>query len=404
MRLLILTNLYPPHFLGGYELLCRDVSERLAALGHTVQVLTSDHGGAAPAGPLPVERSLELTRPIGADPRTSLVRRMSVTKHNGRVAAEAIDSFRPDAVFAWNQNRISLGPLYAAQAKGVPVVLTLNDEHMRQFAPASADSPKRALKRGIERWVDPRLTFTGLDLRHATCISHALAARLAGHGFPADQLRVIHQGVPLDLFSPLPKRREANPRPVLLYAGQLHEDKGVCHAIEAVAWLAKCEEIVSLEVVGSGAESDLEFLKTRAQQLGVSDLVHFHGRVPRADMPAIYRSADALIFPSVWEEPFGLTHLEAMGCGVPVISTPVGGCAEFLLHEENALVVQPGSGIEIAAATRRLLGDATLRQHLVQGGLETVESNLNLSRYVSRLEGLLEEAVQAGPIAEQAVA
>jgi glycogen(starch) synthase len=403
MRLLFISNLYPPHALGGYEMLCRDVAEALAARGHEVRVLTSDAiiDGALDAdaladtdatGPVRVERTLRLYPRWGGPVRTRLTGRIAHTAHNARIAEAAFAAWRPDVVFAWCQNRLSLGPVYAAQDLGLPVAYSFNDEHFRQFAPTPRAGVKSRLRRVAEAAL-PALTHRRLDLRRATAISAALRDKLAGHGLPERDIRLIHQGIPLDRF-PL---REAPARigePArVLYAGQLHPDKGVDIAIRAVGRLRQAGRAVRLSIVGAGDhEPALRDLALVVAPGGVD----FHGRVPRAQMPAVYRAHDLFIFPSVWAEPFGLTHLEAMASGLPVVSTTVGGCAEFLRDGDNALTVRAGDADDTADALGRLLDSASLRATLVRGGRATVEDRLNTTRYVDDLESLLREAASAG--------
>jgi len=82
-------------------------------------------------------------------------------------------------------------------------------------------------------------------------------------------------------------------------------------------------------------------------------------------------AADAVIFPSEWDEPFGLVPIEAMACGTPVIATGVGGSGEFLVDGANCLRFKAGDPASLAEAVRRLAGDPALRSDLVSGGLRT---------------------------------
>ena len=95
--------------------------------------------------------------------------------------------------------------------------------------------------------------------------------------------------------------------------------------------------------------------------------------VPRSQLAMRYRDADALVFPSEWEEPFGLVPVEAMACGTPVIASGTGGSAEFLVDGANCLLAAPGDAVSWAGAIARLAGDAALRARLVRGGLATAD-------------------------------
>jgi glycosyltransferase involved in cell wall biosynthesis len=93
--------------------------------------------------------------------------------------------------------------------------------------------------------------------------------------------------------------------------------------------------------------------------------VYFTGMVPEADLPSLYRGAQALIFASLYEG-FGLPLLEALACGVPTVTSTAGALPEVAANA--ALLVDPTSVEQIAAAMQRIINDTTLRQHLRQDG------------------------------------
>jgi glycosyltransferase involved in cell wall biosynthesis len=98
----------------------------------------------------------------------------------------------------------------------------------------------------------------------------------------------------------------------------------------------------------------------------VNSRVHFVGVVPDAKLPSLYRSAEALVFPSLYEG-FGLPVLEAMACGTPVVTSNLSALPE--VAGDAALLVDPTSVEEIADAIRRVLYDTALRQQLRERGL-----------------------------------
>jgi glycosyltransferase involved in cell wall biosynthesis len=112
-------------------------------------------------------------------------------------------------------------------------------------------------------------------------------------------------------------------------------------------------------------------LRARAVRLGVADRLELRDAVDRDALPALFREHDALVFPVRWSEPFGLVPLEAMSFGRPVVSTAVGGQAEYLRDRENTLVVPVDDPAAVARAVARLAGDPGLRARLRSGGLET---------------------------------
>jgi glycosyltransferase involved in cell wall biosynthesis len=128
--------------------------------------------------------------------------------------------------------------------------------------------------------------------------------------------------------------------------------------------------------------------------LGVADRVEF-ARVARDQLAATYAEADALLFPVLWEEPWGLVPLEAMSTGTPVVATGTGGSGEYLRDGENCLIFQPRDDPRaLAAAIERLAADEGLRKRLRAGGQATV-ARFPESRFNDVVIGAIEAAASA---------
>jgi glycosyltransferase involved in cell wall biosynthesis len=112
-------------------------------------------------------------------------------------------------------------------------------------------------------------------------------------------------------------------------------------------------------------------------------------------LAALYRDADAVLFPVRWQEPFGLVPLEAMACGTPVVATGTGGSAEYLVDEGNALMVAPDDPAALARAVRRMASDPALRARLRRHGLVTSAGH-DRRRSSAELERLLVELAAVG--------
>ena len=178
----------------------------------------------------------------------------------------------------------------------------------------------------------------------------------------------------------------------LLYAGPLHGDRGVHTLLEAAELVAgrRGTGALTVTVAGDGPEAYVERLLQLAGRSRVPTA--FLGPGPRQELAALYRGHDALVCPSTREEPFGITHLEAMASGTPVISTTLGGPGEFLEHCSNALVFDAGDAGDLASRIEALLDRPELRARLGRAGRETVERRFSLERYVGDLERFIEEA------------
>ena len=185
---------------------------------------------------------------------------------------------------------------------------------------------------------------------------------------------VVLSGIEADDFPSGPSDPvERTWRGRLLYVGRLDERKGVLTAVEA---LARLDDRHTLELVGRGDAAAA--VVARAEALGVADRVTIGSR-PRSELASCYRSADVLLFTSEWDEPFGLTPIEAMACDTPVVGTGTGGSADFLVDGRTCLRYPAGDAEALAECIRRLAGDPALRRCLVAGG-RTVATELTTDR------------------------
>ncbi len=411
MRILIVSNLFPPEWLGGYELLCEDVALELQRRGHEVTVLTTPPAtGPGPIGTPPrtdgieVLRDLELYLPFDRAAGRLQRRRFRRTQsHNHAVTRRTLVSVRPDVVFLWSQLRLTLGPAKAAEDSGCPCVYTFNDPSISGYRPnALRPTPRAAVGYLIDRFLIPRITTANLRLERTTCISECLKRNLLADGMSLESSDVIYTGIPVDRF-PVKEKPGAIGTPLsLLYVGQLHPYKGVhtlCNAAHLVA-ARRGEESVRVSIVGDGP---LEY-RNRLREIAENGpaQIELVGRVPRERVSDYYRNHDVLAFPSIWDEPFGLTHLEAMASGTTVLSTIGGGQGEFLKDGENCLVFAKEDEGELARAILRLLDEPELSETLAEEARDLVVRQFDIPRYVDELEPLLTGTGSAEAVAQPA--
>lgn len=390
MRLLIVSNLYPPDIQGGYEILCEQVVRGLEARGHDVFVLTCGTEPVTVGDPnVRVRRSLGLLSPFPEPVRTGRWRAWQLHRANAAITREAIRAIQPEHIFIWSQLRLTLGCAEAAEASGVPVTYTFNDEHPAGFLPRKTDGTMRSWMGAATDALFPRTRITSLRLEHTTCISATLKKALLDKGVDIPSSRVIWQGIPLERFPPL-LDRSRGARFRILYAGQLHEYKGVHTLLEAAALVSATGAFpFEIAIAGEGSAGYKQRLEELARNAGAP--VRFLGRVPHGEIPALYRTHDVFVFPSIWREPFGLTHLEAMASGTPVVSTTEGGPGEFLVDRENALTFRAGDASALAHALCLMATDTALASRLALAARHMVEIRFTLDRYVAELEAFLQE-------------
>jgi glycosyltransferase involved in cell wall biosynthesis len=179
--------------------------------------------------------------------------------------------------------------------------------------------------------------------------------------------------------------------------GQLVEHKGVHTAIEALNHIVSQEEYrnTTLTVAGGTIVPEYEsYLRALVNRLGLHQNVFFRGFVSPNALPSLYEEHDILIFPSIWEEPFGIVLLEAMSSGLAIVATGTGGSAEILCDGTNALLFPPGKSDLCAKQIIRLLDDPALYEVLRSNGREAVESKFHFRKTVEKVSDSLKELLQ----------
>jgi glycogen synthase len=372
VRILTVGNMYPPHHLGGYELMWRAGVERLRSAGHRVRVLTADYRSPhaeADAEEFDVRRELRWYWREHEFPRLPLRDRLALERHNARVLGHELTEVDPDVVSWWAMGGMSLAMIERVRRASVPAIGFVHDDWML-YGP-KVDAWQRAMSR-LGPAGRPLAALAGAptigDLGAGArwvFVSETCRTR-AAERWTLPDTAIAHSGVDSALFQPA--RGGGGWAGRLLYVGRIDDRKGIEIAVRSLEHLPGA----TLTVAGSGDESVLDRLRATARDLGFQDRTSFAGSVGRERLPALYAESDAVVFPVLWEEPWGLVPLEAMAVGVPVVATGRGGSGEFLRDGENSLIYAPAEDPEaLAAAVGRLAGNAKLRDRLREAGFAT---------------------------------
>jgi glycosyltransferase involved in cell wall biosynthesis len=402
MRILVVSNFFPPYYIGGYELGCLDVVKELRARGHTVAVLTSTWGAGRRTSEDGVYRWLDAQ--IDWEIYSSfpyLLRLAQKEKANRRALAKVLREFKPDLVYLWNLRNLSITLAFYAQDQGLPCCYFIFDHWLANWESDPWFSLWKARSRSAARQVRKDLARSllrvaglippgDLHLTHVQFASHYLKRLTMDTGKKMPDAHVIHWGVDLARFPYQPREREPKR---ILFAGQVVPEKGVRTAIEAMHTVvnANARRDVRLTIVGGSRNPDyVAELHKLTTTYGLRQHVEFAGPVPREQLPALYQEHDILIFPSVWEEPFGIVLLEAFSSGLAVVATATGGSAEIVEDQFNALVFPPGDANSCAQRVLQLLCNPGLAQRIRRNGRRTVEMNFCFQPMVDAIEDSLE--------------
>ncbi|MCE5323204.1 glycosyltransferase family 4 protein [bacterium] len=223
-------------------------------------------------------------------------------------------------------------------------------------------------------------------------VSEAVKKHLCTQGLNPDRVHVVHNGVDLTRFSPVPlaeaKRAQGyeETTPVFGIFGRLSEEKGQRSAIEAMFILSKTCPSAWLMIVGDGKTRDE--LIGAAQALGVADNVEFKGF--NADVKPLMSACDAVIVPSL-KEGFGLAAVEAMALSRPVIATNIGGLPEIVVSGETGILVPANNPQQIAEAMGKLIADKSAAEGMGKAGRSRAESCFDLKKQIKAVCSILED-------------
>lgn len=409
MRILVISNLYPPYYLGGYELACKDVIDALRERGHHIQVLTSTYGVSASEKNGQVDRYLPLY-PYKSS-RTALWQFAWKQHRDSSYLIHIVQRTRPELIYIWNMGNIGYPIVHKIlQAfHSIPVVFAISDRWMFEDHGQSQHwieywqhIPSHQLKKKFKLLVKHILahfilvTSPKFQIRYAHFFSHSLRQQYYEAGVIPENSRIIHHGVPVTSAIPATIEKKESKTLQLLYSGRIDKIKGVHTAIEALSILIHHKKMTnfSLTIVGSQEYADyVTYLSQLIEQHKLHSYVKILDKVPRKTLMDIYKHHDILLFPSIWEEPFSITILEAMAHGLVVISTPTGGSAEILRHRENSLLFPPENAKMLANQIETLANDPELAANIRLNAFQTILKNFSLKQMIDSIEQYLLECV-----------
>lgn len=267
---------------------------------------------------------------------------------------------------------------YAAGKR--PVVLTYHSGSMVKGVGGAVD----ALLRTYERHVLPRVMrrATSLVAVSPVAVTHATG-----------RASLVPPGVDSSVFAPGPPVTGSD----VVFVGRIQRTsrwKGVSVLLEAFASLR--HPSARLVLVGDG--DDVPSLRSRCDELGVADRVVWRGALHGAALVEAYQQAAVVVLPSLTEsESFGMTLVEAMACGRPVVGSDVGGIPFVIRPGVDGELVPAGDAAALAATLDRLLASPALLDRLGAAGREAAVDRWDWSHSVAGTLDVLRDATAARP-------
>jgi phosphatidylinositol alpha-mannosyltransferase len=294
-----------------------------------------------------------------------------------RQVGHVLRDFRPDVVHAHEPTAPSTG-MFAALRAGAPVVATFHANVERS----------RLLTAAL-----PLLRPVWRRLRVKIAVSEA--AKDFYQSRFGDGIRIIPNGVDVDMFtgtSPIPELPSGRR---MLWTHRLDPQKGFGVAIDAFAKLSAEFPDLWFVVIGDGKDRGM------AQRLPAEarSRLLMVGTVPHDRLPTYHAGADVFIAPALGQESFGLVLVEAMAAGVPVVASDIAGYREVVRNGVNGLLVPPRDPAVLADAVGRILRDTELAKRLAEAGRARAE-DFRWDGVADRIEQAYQDAIGNRPPGE----
>ena len=393
-RVALLTTFYHP-VVGGAEMAARRLAIFLKERGHEVFVLTKRTDAALP--PIETIDGVSVER-LGRAAERRGIGKWTIIPRALAALLRRRDDY--DVICVIDYRGVGLAAIVAGKMLNRPVIVQAQTEGVlscTNWAPLLKRvglAPENPLARALS-WPLRRAYRTADAF---ACISRTIQTEAVAEGVPARRVHYLPNTVDTNRFRPAQEAERLTLREragwpadsiVAIFVGRLSREKGVMDLLRA--W-EQVRTKTLLALVGPDMPGHPWDEGPRARAAAASPPLA--GRVmllgPSNDTAPLYRAADLAVVPSHWES-FGISAVEAMATSLPVVASAVGGLTDYLVDDENGLLVPAQDPAAIATAVDRLSSDASLRVRLGQAARRTAEQfdeRVVLNKFGSLIDSL----------------
>ena len=375
-KILVINNLYPPQEMGGYGRLLFDFTNILRKRGHSIYVLTSDspYLGNTDGDKPDVHRSLVL---FGGweggvcktmENKDDIIR---IVRKNIAGLEQLLKEFRPDACLLGNIDFLSRNIMNPMLDKKIPII-----HHMGNQQPgyAVSETPKNRLY-------------------HLAAASNWLKNEIQKQGYPLKDISVVFPGALVEEFRmrippALDKLR-------IVYASIVLPYKGPHILINALKKLHDSGIDFSCSIAGTSTDkSFVDSLKSFVAGNGMEDRIRFLGFLPREELKNLFARHNVLVFPSLFQEPFGISQVEAMAAGLTVVTSGTGGAKEIVEHGVSGIIFKTEDDASLAEELIQLAKYPLKCQQIALAGQRRATEKFDIERSVDSLESCFARLLQ----------
>ncbi|MGB2598964.1 MAG: glycosyltransferase family 4 protein [Candidatus Omnitrophota bacterium] len=379
MKIAIFNEFYPPDHLGGAERTAQVIYESLSGRSRNVCVLTGYVEKPS------CENDIFRIIPRYNDPSRTIRKLTFIEKTRLDITSyfKAREFYKNNDItilLVRSVRGISLRPIFAAIDLGIPVIFMVPDDWLAKLK-ISCD---RSFVWGAFR---KAVLYKNFDYEHILCPSEYLLNIYLKAGFKKEKLSLFPHAVDTEIFKPGGQKKNLSGTGII-FVGRLFSNKGLHVLVEASKLLKESGKTFQITVAGKGDEEYESSVKRKVKDYGLEESFAFKGMVPQDDLPDYYRSSDIAVVPSL-QEAFGITLIEAMSCGLPVVASRTQAIPEIINDGVDGVLVEPGDPGSLAKGLARLIEDKGKRASLGASAREKAINEFSLDKYIEKLEKIL---------------
>ena len=388
MKIAIFNEFYPPDHLGGAERTVQLIYEELSRRGQQSCVLTGYLEKPSSGGDIfrIIPRYNDPSRTIR---RLTFIEKLRLDIISYFEARKFYQKNNVSILLVRSARGISLRPIFAAMDLGIPVIFMVPDKWL-------ADLKKDCDSSVVYGKLRKKFLYGNFDFHRILCPSKCLFDEYLNAGFKRERLTILPHGTDVDKFKP-GKRDDSLAGTNIIFVGRIFSIKGVHVLVEAAKILKESGHIFRINIIGKGQDEYESDIRKKIDEYGLDGNVFLEGMVSQEDIPKYYKNSDIAVVPSL-KESFGITLIEAMSSGLPVIASKVGAIPEIIEDGTDGILVEPDEPEVLARAIALLIENKQKRIALGEKAREKTVRDFSLNKFMDGLEKVLIDAAKTGKV------
>ena len=419
-KILFCCNFYPPHFIGGAEVIAHRQAQSLQDIGYEVFIFCGLHDQSAKQYKLFKEEfeGIKVFRVI-LHTEDFVLGKNFANSFVDNLFGQVLETVNPSVVHFHNLIGLSLGLIDKARQKLIPTALTLHDYWGFCFKNTLLKVDEQVCKDLVQcQYCQPEIVNDDnqrlhIRLRRDYIVrqlnkvnrlispSSYLAKIYKQAEFSQKQISVISNGIDSSRFTNTQKPKKRNAAVLeFTFIGHLGFHKGVHILLDSIKQLHQKKILgvsCKFNIVGSGSMDTV--VHEVVQSYSLTKTVKVWGKVPRSQIKAVFENTDILVVTSVWPENEPVTILEAMAAEIPVLASAIGGNLDLVMPGVTGELFESGNSYELTEKITGLISNRQQIEEMGRNAARSVASN-TLEHYVDNIDNVYSSLIKQKSIAE----